>query len=159
MDFQKIAIFTIDNYTNILRNLIWWRSGPKGTIYTRPDESPFFCPPTKNLVSSGYNHLFGVCSVFRSSTVVCNDSLHHFWLIVDENLPTSFLHCILRTFQCSLPIQHCLLAFFHKLWSIVLPNREPKFTRITIMGARGIAARMISATLATAWPKKDSFSP
>ena len=109
MDFQKIAIFTIDNYTNILCNLIWWRSGPKGTIYTRPDESPFFCPPTKNLVSSGYNHLFGVCSVFRSSTVVCNDSLHHFWLIVDENLPT-------RVCNCNMKSQSMLLCLCNYQW-------------------------------------------
>ena len=53
----------------------WRRSEPKGTIYTRSDESYFFCPPakllvssgkptcfmpTKSLVSSGYNHLFKV---------------------------------------------------------------------------------------------------
>ena len=60
----------------------WWRSEPKGTIYTRSDEFCFFClpakllvssgkstclMPTKSLVSSGYNHLFK--SLLNTSSV------------------------------------------------------------------------------------------
>ena len=43
-------VFTIDNHiydAGISNKLLWWYSEPKGTIYTRSDESPFFCPPTK----------------------------------------------------------------------------------------------------------------
>ena len=49
VDFQKlrlsplIIMFIIQKTQNVL---ILWRSGSKGTIYTRPDKSQFFCTPT-----------------------------------------------------------------------------------------------------------------
>ena len=139
-------VFTIDNriyHVRISKKLMWWRSGPKGTIYTRPDESPFFCPPTKIWLRVVTTTWFGVYSIFRSSTFIGNDSLHHFWLVVDEYLPTTFLHCNLRRFQSSLPIQHSIFPLLHNFCSIVLPNREVKLTRITVMRAGRISTRML----------------
>ena len=92
-------VFTIDNpiyHARISKKLMWWRSGPKGTIYTRPDESPFFCPPTKIWLRVVTTTSLGFDSIFCSSTFICNDSFHHFWLVVDEYLPAFFLHCALR---------------------------------------------------------------
>ena len=59
------------------------------------DESAFFCPPTKIWLRVVTTTSLGFDSIFCSSTFICNDSFHHFWLVVDEYLPAFFLHCAL----------------------------------------------------------------
>ena len=58
-------------------------------IYTHPVEFGFFWPPTKGMVSSGYNHVFRSASVFRPAAFVINDRFHNFRLLYYELIITN----------------------------------------------------------------------
>ena len=74
----------------------WWRSEPKGTIYTRSDEGRFLLPTQHSMALSGNNHLFG------RRNVLCSRN------------PSFFFPCISNYFQ-SKELLHTTVEFLKLL--------------------------------------------
>ena len=100
----KFIYFGNFTFSQLILRFSWWRSGPKRTIYTRPDEWKMFAHPSLfEKWGSGYNHLFMKTQYFVRPPLL------------------SMMACM--TFGCVL-MSFCQRFFF--IWMIHMNNYHEK---------------------------------